>query len=273
MSSRQSIFIFSCLIILFTSSCKRQKINKSSSESTNVAVSPTDGSANTEVSNTPASKVDVTPADIDFKFLKVKSKVDFSSGSVKQSFPVLVHIEKDKKIWLSIAVGLEAARGIITQDSIIFLDRLHRNYYKFDFATLSRQFNFNINYDLVQSMLIGNMPIKKRENDLITKEETNFVIKQQESTVQIENIIAELNLKLHKLKAADARGGSKMEIDYSNFLSIDNFLFPQAIIAKIDAPKDDKNSQTLINLQHNKIEFLDESPGFSFSIPKGYSPK
>lgn len=276
MSSRYIILTFSCLIVLFTTSCKRQRIHKTEiKDSTNVAVTQPDIPAKIDTPTTPTTtaKVDVAPAEIDFKFLRIKSKVDYSSGSESQSFPVTAHIEKDNKIWLSIAVGLEVARGFITKDSIIFLDRLHRTYYKYDFATLSRQFNFNLSYDLVQSILIGNMPIKKREGDEITKQEGSFVIRQKENTVQIENFIAEPNLKLQKLTAADDSGSSKMQIDYSNFLAINNFLFPQAIIAKIDAPKDDKTNQTLINLQHNRIEFLDESPGFSFSIPKGYSPK
>lgn len=277
MSSRYIILTFSCLIVLFTTSCKRQRIHKTEiKDSTNVAVTQPDIPTKIDTPVTspiPIAKIDVTPAEIDFKFLKIKSKVDYSSGSDSQSFPVTAHIEKDSKIWLSIAVGLEVARGLITQDSIIFLDRLHRTYYKYDFATLSKQFNFNLNYDLVQSILIGNMPIKKREGDEITKQEGSFLIRQKENSIQIENIIAELNLKLQKLTAADTTGSSKMQIDYDNFLSINNFLFPQAIIAKIDAAKDDKTNRTLINLQHNRIEFLDESPGFSFSIPKGYSPK
>lgn len=277
MSSRYIILTFSCLIVLFTTSCKRQRIHKTEiKDSTNVAVTQPDIPAKIDTpttSSTTTAKVDVTPAEIDFKFLRIKSKVDYSSGSDSQSFPVTAHIEKDNKIWLSIAVGLEVARGLITQDSIIFLDRLHRTYYKYDFATLSKQFNFNLNYDLVQSILIGNMPIKKREEDEITKQDGSFLIRQKDNTIQIENFIAEPNLKLQKLTAADTQGSSKMQIDYSNFLAINNFLFPQAIIAKIDAAKDDKTNQTLINLQHNRIEFLDESPGFSFSIPKGYSPK
>lgn len=276
MSSRYIFLTFSCLIVLFTTSCKRQRIHKTESkDSTNIAVISTDIPVKTDSISTAntTTKIDVTPAEIDFKFLKIKSKIDYSSGNDSQSFPVTAHIEKDNKIWLSIAVGLEVARGLITQDSIIFLDRLHRTYYKYDFATLSRQFNFNLSYDLVQSILIGNMPIKKREVDKITKQESSFVIRQKENTIQIENFIVEPNLKLQKLLAADTTGSSKMQIDYGNFLAINNFLFPQAIIAKIDAPKDDKTNQTLINLQHNRIEFLDESPGFSFSIPKGYSPK
>jgi len=274
MFNRHIVLFLSCAVILFTSACKRQRIHKSQTgDSTSVELSKTDIPAKSDsvASSINLAKVDVIPADVDFRFLKIRSKINYTAGTESQSFPVTVHVEKDNKIWLSIAVGLEVARGIITQDSVIFIDRLHRTYYKYDFASLSRRFKFNLNYNLVQSILIGNMPLQKRETDDITKQEGSFVIRQLENGIAIENFIAESNLKLQKLTAAESISGNRMQIDYSNFLAINNFLFPQEIITKIDTPKDDKTTQTFINLQHNRIEFLNESPGFSFSIPKGYS--
>jgi hypothetical protein len=41
----------------------------------------------------------------------------------------------------------------------------------------------------VQSILIGNMPIKKREIDEVSKQESVFVVKQNEGFVKIENVI------------------------------------------------------------------------------------
>jgi hypothetical protein len=278
---KNSFLIIGLFVILSASSCKRHRIHKKDI----VAVDTLDSQLmrtkkpilvvdEDSKSSTPSiTKIDVKPAEIDFKYLNIKSKVDFSSGGEVQSFPVNIHIKKDSIIWLSIVVGLEGARGIITKDSVIFLDRLHRTYYKYDFTSLSKQFNFNINYDLVQSILIGNMPIKKREIDEVSKQESVFVIKQKEGFVQIENVIAEANLKLQKVNASDETGDSKMGIDYANFLTLSEFIFPQEIRAKIDAKKDGKLLQTSINLQHNKIEVLDQSPGFAFSIPKSYVPK
>ena len=279
--SKYTFLIISLFVIISASSCKRHKIHKKDI----VAVDTLDSQMmraekpilvideSRKVTAPIIAKIDVKPAEIDFKYLNIKSKVDFSAGSEVQSFPVNIHIKKDSIIWLSIVVGLEGARGIITKDSVIFLDRLHRTYYKYDFASLSKQFNFNINYDLVQSILIGNMPIKKREIDEVSKQESVFVVKQKEGFVQIENVITESNLKLQKVIASDETGDSKMGIDYANFLNISELIFPQEIRAKIDAKKDGKVLHTSINLQHNKIEVLDQSPGFAFSIPKSYVPK
>ncbi len=284
--SKYSLLIISFFVIISASSCKRNKMHKkdivavdtldSQMMKSEKPVLVIDEATKIETPGVDApvvAKIDVNPAEIDFKYLNIKSKVDFSAGGEEQSFPVNIHIKKDSIIWLSIVVGLEGARGIITKDSVIFLDRLHRTYYKYDFASLSKQFNFNLNYDLVQSILIGNMPIKKRETDEILKQENSFLIKQKEGFIQIENSIAEANLKLQKVNASDITGDSKMQIDYANFLTISQLLFPQEIRTKIDAKKDGKVLQTSINLQHNKIEVLDQSPGFVFSIPKSYVPK
>jgi Domain of unknown function (DUF4292) len=284
--SKYSFLILSFFVIISASSCKRHKMHKKEIVAVDTLASQPmkvekpvlviDESNKVETPKNDApivAEIDVKPAEIDFKYLNIKSKVDFSSGGEEQSFPVNIHIKKDSIIWLSIVVGLEGARGIITKDSVIFLDRLHRTYYKYDFTSLSKQFNFNLNYDLVQSILIGNMPIKKREIDEVSKQEGSFVIKQKEGFVQIENVIAEANLKLQKVNASDITGDSKMGIDYNNFLTISKLLFPQEIRAKIDAKKDGRVLQTSINLQHNKIEVLDQSPGFAFSIPKSYLPK
>lgn len=272
---KYSFLFISALVIVFTSSCKRQRLHKKDVALVDTLQTTTVIQVETPILETPiiATKIDVTPAEIDFKYLNIKSKVNFSVGADEQSFPVNIHIKKDSIIWLSIVVGLEGARGIITKDSVIFLDRLHRTYYKYDFASLSKQFNFNINYDLIQSILIGNMPIKKREIDEVLKQETGFLIKQKEGFVAIENFISETSLKLQKVNASDSTGGSKMEIDYANFLPINGLMIPQEVKAIVDSQQNGKNFQTSVNLQHNKIEILEQSPGFSFSIPKSYSPK
>lgn len=274
---RYSFLIISACILLTASSCKRQRIHKKEiahADSTKTETAKVEIVPETPKVEVPiVAKIDVKPAEIDFKYLNIKSKVNFTAAGENQSFPVNIHIKKDSIIWLSIVVGLEGARGIITQDSVIFLDRLHRTYYKYDFASLSKQFNYPLNYDLVQSILIGNMPIKKRETDEVSKQEGGFMIKQQEKFLQVENFIVESTLKLQKLNVSDSTGNSKMQIDYANFLNINELLIPQEIKAQIDAQQNGKVLQTLINLQHNKIEILDQSPGFVFSIPKSYLPK
>ena len=93
----------------------------------------------------------VKVAEVDFDYLTAKSK--FSFKSAKQDFDntnVNIRMKKDSIIWLSVTgVGLEVARGIITRDSIVFMDKIHRDYYVFKYDQLSKQYNFDLNFDLL----------------------------------------------------------------------------------------------------------------------------
>lgn len=272
---QKNLSILLILLVFSFSACKRgnqkKKIEKEAEAIAKVDSVETQKVEKVEILKTEEpQKIDVKPAEVDFKFLKIKSKVDFKGAGEDQSFPATLQIKKDSIIWISVAVGLEVARGIITRDSIVFLDRIHRNYYKFDFNSLSEQFNFKLNYDLVQSLLIGNMPIQKRNEDVVTKETTFFKILQDLKILQLENYIAEDNLKLARLFGKTANEASMINVDYGNFQTINQFVLPQSIKVQIDAQSNGKVVNTIINLQHNRIDFLDESPGFPFSIPKTY---
>ncbi|MCU0326086.1 MAG: DUF4292 domain-containing protein [Spirosomaceae bacterium] len=268
----------SILLILFVfslSACKRnahkKKIEKENEVIAKVDSVETQKVEKLEVLKTEETpKVTVEPAEVDFKYLKIKSKVDFKGAGEDQSFPATIQIKKDSVIWISVAVGLEVARGIITRDSIVFLDRIHRNYYKFDFNSLSEQFNFNLNYDLVQSLLIGNMPIRQRQQDSVSKEERFFKILQDLKILQLENYIAQDNLKLVRLFGKTANAASTINVGYGEFQNINTVVMPQSVKVQIDAQSNAKEINTMINLQHNRIDFLEESPGFPFTIPKTY---
>ena len=208
--------------------------------------------------------------DTDFNYLNLKTKVDFLLAGDSQSFPASIHIKKDSAIWISVAIGLEAARGIITQNDITFLDRLHRTYYQFTFAELSKQFNFDINYDLVQAIIIGNMPIGIRENDEISKNDTHFIVSQQENRIAVKNFINLLTNKLMQIEANDTQGNSNLVINYDDFSIINQEVIPRKVSANIEAQRQDKTINTSVKFEHTKIEFLNQNPGFPFTIPKTF---
>jgi uncharacterized protein YcfL len=101
--SKYSFLIISLFVIISASSCKRHKIHKKDI----VAVDTLDSQMmraekpilvideSRKVTAPIIAKIDVKPAEIDFKYLNIKSKVDFSAGSEVQSFPVNIHIKKD----------------------------------------------------------------------------------------------------------------------------------------------------------------------------------
>ena len=222
----------------------------------------------------------ITPAKIQevaFDYLTAKSK--FSFNGKNQDFDntnVNIRMKKDSLIWISVTgIGFEVARGLITPDSIVFMDKIHKDYFVFNYAQLSRQYNFKLDFPLLQSIIIGNLPFEPESDAKLTREGEFFVLKQNKEKISIENYIGTNNLKLTKLNANETGTSNKFSLDYQDFKEVSNFLFPFTSLVKLNvkSPKDQQLSETTIRLKHNKVELVNQSPGFPFSIPSSYKRK
>lgn len=259
-------------IIVFQTSCKRHKLKKSEvfAPGKNKADSSVILSGNT----TPLKPVVIAkPDEIDFNYLKIKSKVAFSSPDFSQTFPATIQVKKDSIIWISVAVGLEVARGIITPDSAIFLDRLNRNVYQFGYQELSDFMGFDVSYDLVQALLVGNMPVYVREEDVITAAGGFITVKQSVGKLAVENTIDELINKLTRVLAQRANTANRLVITYTDFTETENGKIPQRIVTRVEKIQPGIDTSTIsINIEHNKFEFIERDLRFPFNVPKSYTP-
>lgn len=253
-------------ILMLQFSCKRSKIQKS------IAELPKSDIASIDSTSIELKASDLVINEADFEYLKLKSKIDFQSESLSQSFPANVHIKKDSVIWISVSVGIEAARCLITQDSIQFMDRINRKYYGLSITDLSQQFNFDFDFGLLQSLLIGNLPFDKKENDKVVLNSLYTSLFQQARNIKIENQIDNVNHKLNTILAEDLGGKSKLGVSYSDFIEdINGSLIPHAIFAKIDVFRSELVKTSTLDFKHTKLEFINNELRFPYTVPKSYS--
>lgn len=234
----------------------------------------------------PAQKIDssgvkVEPelmvSELHFDYLTAKSKVSFKSKTQNiEDVTVNSRIRKDSIIWLAFSqFGFEGARGLITKDSVFFMDKLHKEYFKSDFAALSKSFNFNLNFALIQSILIGNMPIPKRSGERFKKEKDYFMLKQEQGKVVVENYVGEQNKRLKKLLVTEQPTKKTLSLDYDDFMELNNFVFPYSSLIQLDyqSEQDKQQYQTVFKIKHQKIELPKTPLSFPFSIPDNYKRK
>ncbi len=263
-------FFFAGFIIVVITSCRSHKMKKNS-----IVL----GTPNTVVDSVLVKKDSVLLAEIpkeekvffetkeiDFEKLKIKSKISIKTAKIDQNIPATIHVKKDSVIWISIAIGLEAARVSINPDSIFLLDRLNRKYYKVSFKELSDNFDFDLNFNMIQSLLVGNLPIKIDSIDIYKKLAEFNSISQKRNEVEIENRFDLEKSKLFYINATDKKTNTKLNIDYKSFINEDNKLVPTIISLLISGKNEAK-----IEFEHSKFDFLDRNIRFPFNIPKGYS--
>jgi hypothetical protein len=270
-----------CVIMLFTSEgCRRRKMFRNAPPSPTadtVAVVPqTPIRADTIATAPVVPSVDprATVEQVDFAYLTAKSKVSFKSKDQDiNNANVNLRIDKDSLIWLSVSgVGVEVARALITKDSVVITDRIHREYSVYDYASLSQRFNFNLTFGLIQSLLIGNLPLPQEPAQRVKNEKDYLLLRQHEGKVMVDNYIGEENRKLKKLLVVEQPTRNSLTLDYEDFTVLNNFLFPYTSLVTVDykSKNDGQPYQTVLRIRHNKVELTDKNPGFPFSIPPKY---
>jgi len=215
--------------------------------------------------------------ELPFDYLTAKSKFSFKSN--EQDFDntnINIRIKKDSVIWISVTgVGFEIARGLITPDSIVFMDKFHKDYFVFSYQQLSKQYNFDLNFALLQSIIVGNLPFPPNGNDGVAQENDFFLLRQTSNRLNIDNYIGVSNLKLTRLNALEIPTNNTFSLDYAEFKEVKTFLFPFESLIKLDvrSPKDQKVYNTTMHIKHSKVEIVSHNPGFPFSVPSGYTRK
>ena len=94
------------------------------------------------------------------------------TSNKKTSFKTHLRIRKDSVIWMSItSIGIEAARVIITQDSVKLIDRLKKQYFLGDFKYINQLLGADLDYQMLEALLIGNS-LDFNEKEKIHQKET-----------------------------------------------------------------------------------------------------
>jgi hypothetical protein len=223
-----------------------------------------------------------------FDWLAIKFDARYTEKRNSNDFKGQIRIRKDSLIWISItpALGIELVRMIVTNDSVKFINRFNKEYFMGDYALVSRFLQINIDFDILQSVLLG--------NDFQFYETNSF-----RASVDAQ-VAGELEYKLsttgrHKIKKEVGAAGSdpvillqniwlnpesfkitridvkeylkdnrKLSGTYSGFSDLEGQVYPSALQFDVTAEESIK-----IKVDYNKVT-LNEPMSFPFSIPENY---
>lgn len=215
----------------------------------------------------------VSTEDLNFNYLKAKSKVLWKTNSNSDTYTVDIRMKKDSLIWMNISVSMiTGATGLFSKDRVQFFHKINNEYFNWTYDSLSVKMGFKINYEIMQSLIVGNQPFK-RKNSRVIRENENYILKQDEGRIQIDNYVGP-NRKLKKLLVNDGPTENKLTLDYEDFAAINQFLFPFSSQITLDVKdKDNKLVKTLISIKYSKVELLESPLEFPFKVPAKYLNK
>lgn len=222
----------------------------------------------------PTSTVDKKYAleKFDFDYLQAKSKIRFSSPDKSLSSSATIRMKKDSIIWISVSpiFGIEAARGFISQDTIVFMDRVNKDVYRYNYETLSNTLNFEIDFKMVQSIILGNQVFDFKVEDSFSTKSGELQIDQTRGRFALETYAAVENRKVRKIKVKEVPDGSKMEIIFSDFSIVSEQAFPFNTNVEIISKAITGDESTQVEISHSKVEVGNAPISFPFSVPGKY---
>ena len=220
-------------------------------------------------SNTPK---DINVAEIDFDYFQARTKVRYIEGDKHVNGNANIRIKKDSLIWFSVSpsIGIEATRVMITKDTAIVLNRMDKEYYIFNFDEISRYFNFKVDFQLIQSILLGNLARPIDGETKIAKDGDYYMIKQTSGPLDIQSFVLTNNKKIETVLVNEEKTKNFMTLKYSEFKPLDVFLFPKICQVNLTYQAKKGPLVTSINLQHNRTEISEKPLKFPFKIPSKY---
>jgi hypothetical protein len=223
-------------------------------------------------------------SEFNYKTLSLKFSAEIEKNGNNSSFSGNIYLIKDSLMWISIQkFGLEAVRVLITTDSAKMINRINKTYFISTFDKVNELFKTDFDFDILQSILTGNdftyyegnvfkANIENKLYHLSTlgrqKIKKYIKIDTAYSMVLIEdmwldpNTFKILNTTLKELKTQDRR---KLDCNYSDFITLENKLFPQKVEFMITDDKKFKGSISFTRISPEKVE------SFPFNIPESYT--
>lgn len=274
-SSALKLSLTVLICFLSFSSCKTSKKSTSSQQHTRLDY------------KSPRTLVDLMKKS-EFKadWVSTKFTCDAEVDGKSNSFTVNLRSRKDSVIWMSIsALGIEAARVIITKDSVKLRNSIKKNYFLGDYNYLSKLLNTDVDFQMVQSLLVGNSFEFYEEEDeklraakddrqyilsTVRKRKLKRVLGKNEGLKELVQIIwlEPVNFKISRILVNDFNTNRTFDAVYSNFQQVDSLVsMPYNAKFFISAEK-----KLNIDISYSKVT-INTPQAFPFSIPESYERK
>ena len=262
------VLIACCLLTVFSCSARKHLVITKDTTTTAAVTTPVVVPPKPNV-DVEAKLAPIRAQQVSFNTFSGKAKTNLNINSNDYDCTLNIRISNNKKIWVSITalLGIEVARAEITPDSIFVINRLQGVYLKKPFSFVYKYANKQVDYAMLQALLIGNA-IPSALNDSTQYEEINNNINLSGSLQDIVyKVILGTDYKVTRTTLANQAQGQSLQLSYSNFMQAGSQKMPAQIAIASTA----KNNNVQVNMHYIKTDF-NQPQDYPFTIPDDYTP-
>jgi hypothetical protein len=235
----------------------------------------------TEAESAPFLEERIDSSSFRARTFSAKADVTTRQGENTLSFNINMRVKSDSIIWISITplLGIEVARVMVTPDSVKFIDRINKKYSVTDLEFFNRLFDINVDFDIIQGIITGNLfAYKKNKFNSVYTEEGQYILStlsKRKLKRSLEDIdpskpvvqdvwVSDSNYRISRLSVEDRKLNKSLTVSYRDHQPTDGGLFPYKSTTEVKTEK-----ELIIEIEYKKVTLNGELE-FPFSIPDSY---
>lgn len=202
---------------------------------------------------------------LEFDTMSGKIKIDYKSKDTDQGVTVSLRMKKDKAIWVSAPLGI--FKAYITPERVSFYNKLEGEYFDGDFAFISNLLGYEMDFQKVQNVLIGNTVLDLRKDKYTSFiENEGYILKprQEMELFKILFSLEPLNFRVKSQQISQPEKDRFLKLDYG-YQNIASKVAP----SKVNIEAINEDDVRIIDLDFRNIEF-GRKLNFPYRIPKGF---
>lgn len=197
-----------------------------------------------------------------------RAKANVEMEGERQNLTMNIRMERDKAIWVSVTavLGIEAARVLITPDSVKIMNRLTTEYIAKPYSYLYRYINPGISFRMLQDILVGNISVSMLRTDQLQ-------VATSEDDVQVVGVKDGLTFhygvnqqnRPFTFNLMELGTDQRLEAHFSEYAVFDGHNFPQRFTLDVQG----NGVKIAADMLYNRIEF-NKNVDLPFTVPSRY---
>lgn len=209
------------------------------------------------------------PSYFDFDYLSARARIVIEEPNGKTTRGTLnIRAKKDSVIWFSVTpgLGIEALRGIITEDKIRIKDRINGQDINMSYLEFEERFGLNLSLSLFQNLLYANIPEEFSYRDRLIRIGQYFELTQTRSNIRYHSRVSTKHGKVVELTSNSMEEKGALLANYPSFQDVDSQPFPNALLFKISFSVDGEMQNSIIHIDVSNVTVTDTPITFPFQF-------
>lgn len=212
---------------------------------------------------------DFSPVYTDYDYMSAKAKVviEEESGKVTRG-SMSLRAKKDSVLWFTISpgMGMEAVRGLITQEKIQIKDRIGKENINLTFDEFEKIYGLKLSLDLFQNLLFANPPHEVDYKDRLVRVGKSFELTQVRDKVRYFSKVDVNYRKVAELVSNSLDDRGSLLASYATFQDINEQPFPAEVLYKLAYQLPEGGQNTIIHVEWTSVEPYSSSLSFPFKF-------